>query len=764
MNYRFKNCPIPGGGYVTGFLFNEAKKDVMYIRTDIGGTYRYDYKDNRFYSLIDHVGMEDLSETFPVAIATSKKDPNSLFIACGVDHGEPGRFLVSKDLGRNFETYKLPVTAHGNWNGRGTGTKLIIDEKDTLFFASPRNGLWTSFDYGKTWKEINVNGEKHLTMVFKYPDSDTIVVGTAGVTTKIDDMHRGHSLYISYDGGKNFEKVSEPNVKDMKTSRMTGLVAHRYAFDGTYLYVTMNHTGEYAYIVETGYSSDCGQVIGGVVLRYKFVDGKISDYELISPEKDYLSLRNGYGGIDYSRTTPGLLVLSTITRNDGDVVYRSFDYGNTWEAVLCGLDVGKIEFNTPYMRPSCNGNGSLIHWLTDIKFNPFNENEVWFNTGTGTFGCENFLDKVPVFHDKTVGIEETVHLNVYAPPKGDVKLIDILGDLGGFAFTDLDTPCDNSFADADGNRYITCLNADYSDYEPDNVIVTPRGNWTGKTKGGLILTNDGCKTFKRLNLPYGLSESLDEHFAAIERPNVNSGWVSMSRDAKNIVWSVADVISLPKDLVVYSNDGGETFRKVSFNTFSENDKCIKTFSDRVDESTFYGFSDTGKFYVSLDKGASFDLINVENGNLLEGVNFGLVDCANKTEVRVESGFYGSIYIAAKEAGLLKLIYDKETNTGKVVKLSKEGDIIFRLGLGILRKGGDYINEPKALYVYARIDNIYGFYRSLDEGKTFVRLNDDRHMFGDINSVDADKRVFGRFFIASGSRGVIYGEEGEHNED
>lgn len=38
------------------------------------------------------------------------------------------------------------------------------------------------------------------------------------------------------------------------------------------------------------------------------------------------------------------------------------------------------------------------------------------------------------------------------------------------------------------------------------------------------------------------------------------------------------------------------------------------------------------------------------------------------------------------------------------------------------------------------------------------------MFGDINSIDGDKRVFGRFFIATGSRGVIYGEacvEGEN---
>ncbi len=31
------------------------------------------------------------------------------------------------------------------------------------------------------------------------------------------------------------------------------------------------------------------------------------------------------------------------------------------------------------------------------------------------------------------------------------------------------------------------------------------------------------------------------------------------------------------------------------------------------------------------------------------------------------------------------------------------------------------------------------------------------MYGEINSIDGDKRVFGRFFLATGSRGVLYGE-------
>ena len=68
--YEYKNLPIPGGGYVTGFLYHPRQKDVLYARTDIGGTYRFDAKEQKWISLISHVTMEDLSETFPIAIAT----------------------------------------------------------------------------------------------------------------------------------------------------------------------------------------------------------------------------------------------------------------------------------------------------------------------------------------------------------------------------------------------------------------------------------------------------------------------------------------------------------------------------------------------------------------------------------------------------------------------------------------------------------------------------------------------------------------------
>ena len=55
------------------------------------------------------------------------------------------------------------------------------------------------------------------------------------------------------------------------------------------------------------------------------------------------------------------------------------------------------------------------------------------------------------------------------------------------------------------------------------------------------------------------------------------------------------------------------------------------------------------------------------------------------------------------------------------------------------------------------DGEYGFYRSVDDGQSYVRLNTDKQMYGEINSVEGDSQVYGRFYIATGSRGVLYGE-------
>lgn len=796
--YQYSNLPIPGGGYVTGFLYSEREKDVLYIRTDIGGTYRFDAGEQRWVSLIPHVTMEDLSETFPIALAIDEEKPGSLYIACGVNSPGSGVLAISEDYGESFVYEKLPVMIHGNLNGRGTGERLCV-KGDTLFFASQQEGLWKSTDRGHSWKKMTALSENYLTFVAQIQGS--LLVGSAGVTGMADVIGiagevgmktagnpseagrsepkipmRGHSLYISYDGGKNFEEMEQPESHIIEGCRLNGLVAQRWCMDEKYLYVTFASTGRRSYVVENGYSCDSGDTIDGHVVRYPILqqtDGSLADslhfgaMEEITPGSasavkgigqenigigDVLDY--GFSGISVSRQTPGMLAVTTIVKDDGDSVFLSMDYGETWRQVLYGLEEGEISFRAPYMRPECNGGHSLIHWLSDIKINPFDDNEAWFNSGTGVFCTRNLKAEVCSFTDWCDGIEETVHLNVYSMPGGRVQVIDILGDLGGFAFEELDRPCSNSFADADGNRYITCINADFSDEKPERLIVTPRGNWTGKTFGGLILSNDQGRTFERLAMPFGLTEDLDEALHGIEHPNVNSGWVAMSPDGQNIVWAVADGIELPVRRLIVSNDGGKSFSCCK--VYDKTDRLkiegnVKVFSDRVDSELFYGFGGESDFYISRDRGQTYR--QYELPTEFPKINFGLIDCANKTEVRGETGKRGVFYLAVGEGGLWKLVYDRESDGISLTRLTAPGITVYRMGLGLGTPSGDYYRDAKAIYFNGIIDGQYGFYRTLDEGGTFERLNTDRQMFGEINSIDGDCRTFGRFYLATGSNGL-----------
>jgi hypothetical protein len=781
VKYEYGNLQIPGGGYVTGFAFHPEVPGILYCRTDIGGCYKYDFENDEWQSLVEHVTHFDMSETFPLAIALDKNDPALLYVACGVGHPAYGSFpngyfCTSKDYGKTFEIKEMPCHVHGNNVGRGSGTRLVVDPSDSsvIYFASQEAGLIRSSDRGETWEEIKVSSknypenETHLTFVWVAPDGKTIVASASGLSNRGEDGSRGHSLYVSYDRGASFSELTQPAYGEKNDAGIVGYVGHRYDFDGKYLYVTFTQTGPYAYMAEPGYSCSGGDVTEGRVLRYEYNSetgllGEPKDitpvYERFNISKDYCQC--GFGGISSTPQLPGYLLVSTICSNVGDMVFESRDYGESWTLVLYNLEVGNMHFNAPYMKPEYNGGGSLIHWLSDIKINPFDANMAFFNTGTGVFGTTNLqAGKDMSWSDHCKGIEETVHLNVYAPVKGDIIALDIVGDLGGFVFTELDKPCENSFADEENNRYITSINADYSDYYGNIFAATPRGNWKGKTCGGVVYSEDAGKTLRHCAMPYGFSEEIDRRLDFIKRPNVNSGWIAMSPDTCRLVWAIADLGTISADCVVYSEDKGVSFKKSEiFDIDGKNASGnFKPFFDRTDDDYCYGFGEDSRMYVSKDGGKTFH--ERKKPDNMPAQQLAGIDAQCVVEIRGVAGEFGTFMFAMNVDGLWKITYDKASDEFKAEKLSSGKDAVYCVGLGILPDTDEYVNNDKALYVCAIINDIFGFFRSFDYGKTWEKLNDKTQMFGEIKSIDADKKVFGRYFIATGTRGLKYGVQAD----
>ncbi len=757
--YRYRHLPIGGGGYVTGFFFHPVDSQVMYCRTDIGGMYRFDYDTQTWISLIDHVSPMDNRESCPISAALDVERPGRLYIASGLwAPDSKGKLTVSDDYGATSRSYELPCFVHGNLHGRSAGERLLWDGT-TLWLASQRDGLFRSRDEGATWEKVASFPETGCTFVAR--KGKLLLVGTEGLALRDGDM-RGPSLYASHDDGATFAPVPQPEYTHTEGSQLHGLVAQRCAFDDDYLYVTFSANGPRSQNVEKGYTCDCGDCSNGRVVRYPFDAESPGSSERLGPPED-ITPEAGNWGFSAVDAKHGMLITATTHRQHqgGDAIYLSLDHGRTWKPILHGLREGRMDFRLSYMRPEYNGGGNIVHWMTDVKIDPHRPDTAWFNTGTGVFRTQNLRDDVVVWQDWCDGMEETVHINVHAPATGRVQLLDMVGDLGGFAFTDVDRHCENSFANEKGDRWITCLSCDWPDNDPDHIIVAARGNWTGRTLGGLIVSRDGAQSWRRLPTPTGLGDDLDALLRRIEKPNTNAGWVAMSADGSTYVWAVADRIFLHAKNLIVSHDQGATFRRCTVLDMNGQSftGMIKPLADRCLPNIFYGFGDKGELFVSTDGGSTFRQKAAPAGSpggiVFPAAHFGKVDCADRTEIRVAGGEPG-VMVIATGCGLWKLVYDPAADEFTGSCLTRDGDKGFCVGLGLGRPGGDYFTEPKAIYFSGIINGVYGFFRTFDECQTITRINNDQQMYGGIHSIDGDKRVFGRFFLATGASGLLYG--------
>jgi hypothetical protein len=737
---------------------------------------------------VDHATDADVWETYPLAIALDKQNPSYIYTMVGLYPTHKIGF--SDDYGANFVYFDSPIidekgntaTIHGNAPGRSTGERLVVDPSDSniLYLGTMENGLWKTVDRCKTWTKLKVaypgkKSEENIAFIEIDPSlggNNRIIVSTSGQQGSLDGNVRGQSVYISNDGGETFKPLKgEPSAIIAGPKDYPGYVGQRASFCGKYLFISYA-----AYNIGwsnwNSYGCDTGKCYDGALYRFELdSEGQVVEALDITPpnilqpnyqDQEAPGRRVGYGisGICADSLLPGTLICSTITASP-DTIYRSTDYGLTWKPIMSGLTIGNIDFNVSYQKPEHNGNASLIHWMSDLKINPFNSDMALFNTGAGIFKTKDLTkadkDEVVTWSCSDEGVEETVHLNIYCPPSGQVKLIDIIGDYGGFVFTDLDKPAENTFANKTKNRWITGMNADYPDSNPNMIVVAPRGNWTGKTKGGIIVSFDQGHSWEQLSDPVGLTEDIDELVKYLKVPNVTAGWTAISADGETILWSLG--LPIYASRLVYTFDLGKTWGKSQIFNWEGKLICgdklpFKVMSDRVNANIFYGFSENingAGFYVSTNQGVTFHQVKAPQG--FPEVNLAGIDSEQAYEIRVESNKEGIIWMAMLEFGLWKITYDSSRKKFSGDRVSQAGDVIKRIGLGKSAVGSEF----KTLYTSGTIKGEYGFYRSQDEGATWLRINDDKHQYGDIRSISGDPRVFGRIYVATGTRGLVYGD-------
>ncbi|CAA9269318.1 MAG: GH74 / CBM13 / GH5_35 [uncultured Cytophagales bacterium] len=440
-------------------------------------------------------------------------------------------------------------------------------------------------------------------------------------------------------------------------------------------------------------------VTAGDVMKY---EPATNAWTSIRPDEGQ---QGGFAGLALDPRKPGTIMVSTIDRWwPGDEIFRSTDDGRTWKPLLAGatLDHSPAPY-AAYSKP---------HWLGDLDLDPFNSDQAWFVTGYGVFGSKNITaadaGSGTTWTFLNGGLEETVPLGLVSPPVG-APLVSALGDIDGFKHDDVDA---SPAAGRLSPRYGTNTSIDFAELKPSYLVRTHN---SGPGKYGAYSTDGGDTWTAFGTAPAGTN---------------GGGSIAVSADAATLVWSPGGANGL-----FYSRDNGATWTASAGISAG-----VAPVADRVNGQKFYLYdAERGRVLVSTDGGASFTL---GAGNLPSLASWELW----KGSLRAVYGGEGDLWLTSP-SGLFH-----STDGGiSFVKGLKVQDAL-KIGFGKAAAGKTY----PALYLVGRVNNTEGFYRSDDGGTGWVRINDSKHQFGGINAVVGDPRTYGRVYLATSGRGIVYG--------
>ncbi|MEU5314948.1 cellulose binding domain-containing protein [Streptomyces sp. NPDC021562] len=730
--YTWHNARIDGGGFVPGIVFNRTEKNLAYARTDIGGAYRWSESTRSWTPLLDSVGWDEWGHTGVVSLASDSVDPDKVYAAVGTytNSWDPtnGAVLRSSDRGASWQKTDLPFKLGGNMPGRGMGERLAIDpNKDSVLYlgAPSGKGLWRSTDAGVSWSQVtgfpNVGDYRqdpndttgyasdNQGIVWVTFDESTGTSGSATKTVYVGVADKDNAVYRSTDAGATWTRLA---------GQPTGYLAHKGVLDARngYLYLAYS---------DTGGPYDGGK---GQLWRYATVTGGWTN---ISPVAE-ADTSYGFSGLTVDRQHPGTVMATAYSSWWPDTqIFRSTDSGATWTKAWdytsypnrsnrYTIDVSSSPWLTFGANPSPPEQTPKLGWMTEsLEIDPFDSDRMMYGTGATLYGTEN-LTKWDSGGQFTVtpmvrGLEETSVNDLAAPPSGGAQLFSALGDIGGFRHTDLTKVPSMMYTSP---TFTTTTGLDFAEANPDTVVRV------GDLDSGphiAFSTDNGANWFAGAD-PSGVS---------------GGGTVAAAADGSRFVWSPAGTG------VQYTTGFGS-----SWSASSGIPAGAVVESDRVDAKTFYGFK-SGKFYVSTDGGATF------SASAATGLPSG-----DSVRFKALPGTKGDVWLAGGASdGAYGLWHS--TDGGVTFTRLSNVDQADTVGFGKAAPGASY----QTLYTSAKIGGVRGIFRSTDRGATWTRINDDAHQWGWTGAaITGDPRVYGRVYVSTNGRGVIYGDTSDSGGD
>ena len=117
--YDWGTMEIGGGGFVSGIVTGQKE---MYLRTDVGGAYKYNYTKGEWEQLFGFLNEADRGLLSVSGIAIDPTDDNTAYFLCGCAYFSDAKTVIFKttDGGKTFTRIDVTdlIQVHGNGDGR----------------------------------------------------------------------------------------------------------------------------------------------------------------------------------------------------------------------------------------------------------------------------------------------------------------------------------------------------------------------------------------------------------------------------------------------------------------------------------------------------------------------------------------------------------------------------------------------------------------------------------------------------------------------
>jgi photosystem II stability/assembly factor-like uncharacterized protein len=721
--YTWKSVQIVGGGFVDGIVFHPTERGLRYARTDIGGAYRWDAKNHLWIPILDWVPFKDTNLMGVESIALDPNDPNRLYLACGMYTSATSpnaAILRSDDRGSTFQRADVPFKMGGNEDGRGNGERLAVDPSDgrVLYFGSRQAGLWKSTDGAATWSKVSsfpniseapatrptpqtgarrrfgfVSRGSGIVFVIFDPRTGSAGKPCSTIYAGVSLLNRP-SIFRSTDSGETWRPVPGQPA--------TLRPSHGVLATSGIMYFSM------------GSGPGPSRMNSGAIWKFDTNSEKWTD---ITPEKPTSQIPFGYGAVSVDAANPDALIASTFGHPKAEDLYRSTDAGKTWRPIFSAG--GTYDYTgAPYVHHT------PIHWLLDIKIDPFDPNHAMFTTGYGGWETFDLTDsdagKPTHWTIMSKGIEETVALKLLSPPVGP-HLISAIGDYGSYEHPDLDHPP----ADVNVNpRFGNTTGEAFASNNP-TIIVRVGGVAGGETvRTNLGYSTDGGNTWQ----------------PSKKMPTAGSreGSIAVNSDGSSWIWT-------PTNASPYlTTDQGATWTKCA--GLSVGTRAV---ADAVNPEKFYAIDlFGGKLFTSTDGGANFESrpLDLAGGTPTFSDDGGDAR-GGQDQIYATPALEGDLWLASFDG-----LYHS-SNSGQSFQLIPGPQQIHAFGFG---KSAPNSQSP-ALYLVGTVSSQRGVFRSDDAGNTWIRINDDAHQYGLLLQITGDPRIYGRVYLGTHGRGILYGD-------